>query len=523
MSAFDTGVSSDGERPMAHMTLVRPPALISRNTLQGPLTPPIGPAYLAGSLRKAGHAVAIVDAVGEAPSKISDLFNGTMLATGLGIEEMVERVPRHTDVIGISCMFSHEWPYIRLLIESLRHAFPSVLIVAGGEHITALPEFTLEQCPAVDLCVLGEGEETLLDVGANLKRRAELSGVGGLAVRDHGQIRRTCARPRIRHVDEIPWPAWDLIPMENYLDQRLGYGVDLGRSMPILATRGCPYQCTFCSSPSMWTTRYVTRKPTLLLDEIQTYIDQYGATNIDFYDLTAIIKKDWIIEFCRSISDRGLRFTWQLPSGTRSEAIDPEVSHHLFLAGCRNLTYAPESGSPTTLRRIKKVVKLDRMVHSMRGAVGNGVNLKANIIIGFPDETRSELWETMRFVVRMALIGVHDISISMFSPYPGSELYEGLRSQGKIKDLSDEYFLALAAYTDMKQSVSWSEHVSSKELGWWRLIGLLVFYGVQYGIRPWRLAHTLANVVMNRQESRLEKSIHDYFKRMFHSQMAKSS
>jgi len=508
---------------MAHITLVRPPALISRNTLQGPLTPPIGPAYLAGSLRKAGHTASIIDAVGEAPFKIVELFNGSMLATGLGIEEMVERVPGHTDLIGISCMFSHEWPYIRLLIESLRRAFPNVLILSGGEHITALPEFTLDQCRAVDLCVLGEGEETLLDVVAHLERRGELSEVSGLALRDNGQISRTCARARIRHVDDIPWPAWDLIPVENYLSQRLGYGVDLGRSMPILATRGCPYQCTFCSSPSMWTTRYVTRKPALLLDEIQTYIDTYGATNIDFYDLTAIIKRDWIIEFCRLIGERGLKFTWQLPSGTRSEAIDPEVSSHLFGAGCRNLTYAPESGSPTTLRRIKKVVKLDRMVKSMRGAVRNGVNLKANIIIGFPDETRAELRETMLFIARMAWIGVHDISISMFSPYPGSELYEGLRASGRIKDLSDEYFLSLAAYTDMKQSVSWSDHVSSQELGLWRIFGLLLFYGGQYLMRPWRLANTLVNVVINRQESRLEKSLHDYLKRIFHSQLVKSS
>ncbi len=111
----------------------------------------------------------------------------------------------------------------------------------------------------------------------------------------------------------------------------------------------------------MWTTRYTTRAPALVVDEIEDYVRRYRVENIDFYDLTAIVKRDWILEFCRLLDARGLRITWQLPSGTRSEALDEPVLRAMYRSGCRNVSYAPESGSERTLEAIKKKVKLDRL------------------------------------------------------------------------------------------------------------------------------------------------------------------
>ncbi len=216
--------------------------------------------------------------------------------------------------------------------------------------------------------------------------------------------------------------------------------------------------------------------------------------------------------FCDLILSRGLQFTWQLPSGTRSEAIDDEVAALLHAAGCRNLTYAPESGSPRILRRIKKRVDPDRMLHSMRGAVRNRLNIKTNTMIGFPDETRREVWETILYSLKMAWVGVHDTSISMFSPYPGSELFTELCERNKIR-LNDEYFLSLASYTDITKTATWANNLSSAELGFLRLFGLAAFYGTQYLLRPWRLIGTLVNLLSDREESRLDKSLRDYIAR----------
>jgi radical SAM superfamily enzyme YgiQ (UPF0313 family) len=178
------------------------------------------------------------------------------------------------------------------------------------------------------------------------------------------------------------------------------------------------------------------------------------------------------------------------------------------------MSYAPESGSPEVLERIKKVVKLDRLETSVRGAVRNGLNVKLNIIMGFPGETRKQLGQTVRFLARMGLAGVHDMSISLFSPYPGSELYHELRDSGRIPDLSTEYFLSLGAYKDFAQSVSYTEGLSPNTLNRYRIMGFLVFYGMQYLTRPWRIARLFANLLGGRQESRLDKSLQDFADRL---------
>ena len=492
----------------------------------GPLTPPVGPAYLAASLRQAGHRVRIVDGIGEDPFQVTALFDNKVMALGLRSEEIVERIQPDTTLIGVSCMFSQDWPEIRRLIQMTRKRFPGVPIIAGGEHITAAGDFTLDTTPEVDLCVIGEGEETIVEIADAMDRGGPLDTIAGLLLRakdaatnlllkrtPSGNV-STGSRTRIRNLDDIPRPAWDLVPIDNYLDNGLGYGVDLGRSMPIIATRGCPYQCTFCSNPEMWTTRWYARDPDQVLDEIQAYQERYGATNFDFYDLTAIVKRTWIIDFTNKILARKMKFTWQLPSGTRSEAIDEEVCRLLYASGCRNMSYAPESGSPEVLKRIKKVVKLDRLEASVLNAVRSGLNVKLNIIMGFPGESRKELGQTVRFLARMGFAGVHDMSISLFSPYPGSELFHELRKSEKIPQLSDEYFLSLCAYKDFAQTVSYTDDVTPKVLNMYRIAGFSVFYGTQYLTRPWRVVQLISNLLRHKQQSRLDKSLQDLARRL---------
>lgn len=494
---------------MAFVTLVRPPIVVAKWSHTTPTCPPIGLAYLAGTLRHAGHEVRIVDAVGEAPFQMTPIGDGRLLARGLSVDALIARVDPRTEVIGLSCMFSQEWLQTRLVAQRLRERFFSVPIVAGGEHVTALAEWSLADCPALDVCVIGEGEETLLHLVDAIAAGKSLAMTPGTVVRDGTGTRRAPPRARIRKIDDIPPPAWDLVPLPNYLEHGFGFGVNRGRSMPMLATRGCPYQCTFCSNPEMWTTRWIARDPRSVFEEMQTYLQQYAIDNFDFYDLTAIVKRAWVVEFCELILASGLEFTWQLPSGTRSEAIDPEVSRLLYASGCRNMSYAPESGSKAVLEKIKKRVDLGRMKASMRGAVASGLNVKANIIVGFPDETHREVWETMRFIVEMAALGVHDMSISPFSPYPGSELFENLRAQGKLQELNDEYFHNLAAYTDLLHTVSVDDEISGPALALYRLLGMSAFYAVSYAARPRRLAVTLRNVFREQQESRLEMSLRD--------------
>ena len=507
---------------MSRATLIRPPSVVSRYALTLNATPPLSVAYVAASLSEAGWNTQVIDAVGEALGAIHPGYHDDVLINGLAIEEIVARVDPEVTVIGVSCMFSNEWPIVRTLVAALAARFPSVPIVCGGEHPSAAPEFTLCEAPALKACVLGEGEETTVALFAALRDGTPLDGVAGIAFGCGAGFVRTAPRTRIRAVEAIPRPRWDLVPIEAYLSRGLSFGVDRGRTMPILATRGCPYRCTFCSSPQMWSTRYYARAPDDVVDEIATWVERYRIDAVDFYDLTAIVRREWILAFCAALTARRLQITWQLPSGTRSEALDAEVLRAMYAAGCRNVSYAPESGSERTLERIKKKVNLDRMLSSMAAAVDAGLNVKANIIMGFPDETREDLRDTLRFIARMARIGVHDVSVWTFSPYPGCALFDLLIERGRIPRMDDAYFAGLLAYSDFTRTVSFSDYFSASELRRYRTAGMALFYGLSYGTHPTRPFRSIANLSRARYESRMEMSLGNLVRRLWRSREATS-
>jgi radical SAM superfamily enzyme YgiQ (UPF0313 family) len=507
---------------MSFVTLIRPPMVVVRLVQSRSTCPPIGLAYLASSLREEGHSVSVIDAVGESIFQMTSVNGGRNLAHGLTVDEIADRVDSSTEILGVSAMFSIEWPLAYEVIRKLKKRFPGKPLICGGEHVTASADWIIGSCPEVDYCVLGEGETALNRLVGALSSGKPVEGLPGIVSRNQpkpkreGAVDRRLFDQRIREVDDIPLPAWDLIPLREYLDHHFGYGVDRGRNMPMLATRGCPYQCTFCSSPQMWSTRWVARKPEKVLGEMETYIDRYGAENFSFYDLTAIVKKEWIVEFCRLILERGHRFTWQLPSGTRSEAIDEEVAALLNASGCRNLNYAPESGSPSVLKRIKKKVNLETMKDSMKACLKNGMVIKSNTILGFPGERHREIWQTMRFLASLAWMGVHETTISGYIPYPGTEIYDALRASGRISEFSDEYFWSLATTSNIFKSVSWSERVSHRALAFYRAFGLLLFYTVSFLRRPGRFWRPLLNVLTGRkEESRMEASLRALFRKVF--------
>jgi radical SAM superfamily enzyme YgiQ (UPF0313 family) len=499
---------------MAFVALIRPPSLFSPSAVTLNATPPISLAYLAGALADAGHRVQVIDAVGEAIEQHYPAGLGRLLTNGLTHDQILARLDPGAGIVGISCLFTHEWPNVRRLAWAIRRARPEAVIVCGGEHLTAEPEFSLRDCGAIDCAVLGEGEETIAELAGAVDRGGDLGQVAGLAYRRAGEVVLTPRRQRIRDIDAIPRPRWDLIPLPTYLDKGYSFGVNRGRTIPMLATRGCPYQCTFCSSPQMWTTRWTARSPEAVVAEIKDYIREYRVENVDFYDLTAVVKREWIIAFCRLLIKEDLGITWQLPSGTRSEVIDREVAELLYRSGCRNLSYAPESGSPRILKRIKKKVQLDRMLASMRAARECGLNVKANLIFGFPGETHGDIWRSFAFAVRAALAGLNDISIWVYSPYPGCELFGELRAKGRIKDFDEAYFIGLLSYADLKNVVSWDECLSAFQLKVYRLLGMALFYGVSYLSNPLRLFRTLRNLASQRYESRMEMALAASLKRL---------
>ena len=189
-------------------------------------TPPLGLAYIAGALRGVGFDIQFIDAVGESLDTRHRADHDCYIY-GLSPSQTVAKIRAETEIIGVGFGFSFEWPTCRDLVNSIRERFPNALLLGGGEHLTATPVQTLEES-ALDIGVLGEGEETTLEIG-NAYRNGNLDPktILGISYRNEsGEIVVNERRPRKRKLDDIVWPAWDLIPLENYLERGYGFGVN---------------------------------------------------------------------------------------------------------------------------------------------------------------------------------------------------------------------------------------------------------------------------------------------------------
>lgn len=481
------------------VTFVRGPLLSKIGSINNESTPAIGFAYLSGYLRKFDYEPVLVDAIGEGINKVWPLekYPGYQ-AQGLRFDEIIARIPKDSKVIGFSLMFSGEWPLGRDLILEVKKHFPNALLVGGGEHITSLIEYSLNDCPALDVCVRGEGEHTLLELIKAYEETGSFKGVSGIAYLDEENVLQLddSPPPRIREIDEIGWPHWPDGYLDKFWEAGKSYGVASEKDMPFMVSRGCPYQCTFCSSPNMWTTRYILRDVNDVVQEAQNYVNRFGITSLQFYDLTAITKKSWIVDFCNKLLQEKIVLNWSLPSGTRSEALDSESLKLLKKTGCNYLVYAPESASLRTLKKIKKKIKLDQLTESVLEAKRQNLTVRINLIIGFPEETWSDIFKTMFYGLRMSACGIDEAPLFIFSPYPGTEIFRNLQDEKKI-DLDDDYFLALGSLNSSYLSskiVCFNPNINARLLGLLRTFFMLANYSVSYLFFPKRIFRTLKNI-----------------------------
>ena len=475
--------------------LIEPPKFVSLTNFVSTISmPPIGLAYIAAAIREGGHDVTVVDGPGSAPRNYH-IFRDEIRIRGLTQEQIIERIPLDSQVIGLGCMFTSHWVYVRELICKIRKSFPDAYLLMGGEHVTGFPEFSLEQAP-LDSVVMGEGEETIVQLLEHIEQELPLEDVAGIAYKDPtGSIRVNPRRNRMKGIDSIAKPAWDLFDIEKYNEVNQPHGSSQGKFMPMLATRGCPFSCTFCTSPNMWTTEWIPRDYKLVVDEMQEYQLKYDATDFQFEDLTAIVRKDWISSFCDEIIKRGMKITFQLPSGTRSEGIDLEVAQKLKAAGCHEFSFAPESGDPRILQAIKKKVNLPKMFDSARSALKAGINVGCFFIIGFPEDDYRSVFRTYGAIIQCALIGFTNVNLNAYSPQPNTESFQELQRNGVITDFDDKYLMSLFTFQDFgARKTSYNPRFGDLELSFMVNFGAFLFYVIYFLRKPYRIIQLFADM-----------------------------
>lgn len=373
-------------------------------------SPPIGVLSLAAVARRAGHTVCFIDA--HALAYNIDMINQDMEAFD-------------PDIICLSSM-THSIDSACHLAREIKLRHPNKPILLGGPHITALPEETMKEYTAIDIGVIGEGEHTFLELIDKLGRGGGLENVTGIIYRN-GTERLIKTRPRefIHDLDELPFPAWDLI--EYASKYRLSaYGTTQDNSFGLITSRGCPGKCTFCDQRAFGK-GFRAHSAEYVVNQIQSLKETSGVTDFLFYDDLFVANRKRLTRVCELLKERELNISWSCCS--RVDYVRPETLSLMKDTGCWMIEFGIESGSQKLLDFMKKGIKLKDAEEAVRLCREAGIVTKGNFIFGNLLETKETLEETINFAVKLDL---DYFQHTFLSPLPGSQIYNIASQYGEF-------------------------------------------------------------------------------------------
>jgi anaerobic magnesium-protoporphyrin IX monomethyl ester cyclase len=385
----------------ARVTLVNPPY---PKGAPKSLFLPLGLAYLAAVLEEDGHEVTVLDLQMTDP-------------TPQQLESQLSH--SNADIVGVTTSTLTYWPAVDV-VKSAKKVLPNALTVLGGPHVTALPEQTLQQAPEVDIVVRGEGEHTILELAKLVGKMnaASLNGVNGITYRRNSQIHSTPDRAFIENLDELPHPAYKHFPLQKYSMAGINY-------LPIMTSRGCPFQCTFCLASKMCGVKFRTRSPPKVIEELEWMRDKLGANVIAFYDDTFTVDKKRASDICDLIKQRKFDLPWDCR--TRVDQINKEMLVKLRDANCKLVHFGVESGSQVMLDAMKKKTTVEKNAWAIRLTKEVGIGVAISVVVGYPGETLAMLKQTFDFI---KVTKPDFVYVCQAIPYPGTEMLDNLNKLG---------------------------------------------------------------------------------------------
>ena len=351
---------------------------------------PLGVGFLGTLLKQAGHEVRIFD------QNVEGIDDAQLLQFSGRFEP---------ELIGFS-VITPNYPVARHQIRRLKEMHPGVKIIAGGVHATLFPEDLLED--GADAVVLGEGEPVIVELANCIATGSEPGHLPGLVYRrSEGDIARTPGQSKVTALDELP-----------FVDRNL-YNLDRYTHHSMLASRVCPYHCSFCCNytGTVRSDGVAVRWHERVIAEIEHLRDAHGAQEIFFADDIFLLRKHEILEFCRAYAARnvGVRWIGQL----RADRLDTEVASAMRAADCQRVYLGIESGSNAILRGAHKGMTTDQIRKGVRAAIEAGLRVKTGWIYGLPGSIE-EQYESIPFMLDLR---PHEISIHQLIPFPGTVYY----------------------------------------------------------------------------------------------------
>lgn len=370
------------------ITLIYPGQLSASSALY----PPLGLSYLASYLEANGFSVKIIDTTFE---KVEDAINSER--GNKNIYGIYTATPTHA--MGI------------LIAKKIKELDRDSVVVFGGPHPTVLPEETIND--GADFVVVGEGEETFLNLIKTILVGGPLNVVDGIVFKENGVIKKTSNRPFIKNLDVLPFPDQTKFPIEKYFKLK-GY-----REISMIASRGCPMNCSFCQ-PTLRkifgaSVRY--RSPKNIVDEIEYLVNNFNADMIVFSDDTFCSNEQNVRDVCGLIIERKINVLWRCQTRV---GLSRETMEIMKKAGCFLLALGVESGSQKILNSIRKGITVDGVIKTFKLCKEVGILTHAYFMVGHIGETQETIKETKELIAK---IKPFSMFASIVTPYPQTDLY----------------------------------------------------------------------------------------------------
>lgn len=399
---------------------------------------PMGLAYIAAELLKDRHEIYILDALLEGWNNSYEI-DDNIVHVGLRREDISSKISNFApDVVGITVPFSTQIKSALEVATTVKEVNEGIYTVLGGPSPTVQYSEVVSH-PDVDFVVIGEGEITVRELINKLKKKDlnNLSYVKGLAYRDNGKPKLTERRPFIQNLDTISFPARHLLPMNKYFQHRSD------RWTTMITSRGCPYNCIFCSIHLSMGKKWRYRSPENVVDEIEQLIEDYRINTIYFEDDNLTLNKKRIQQICELIIERKLDFKWFTRNGVRADTLDEVTIRLMKKSGCKRIWLAPESGSQRVVDNIiKKRLDLNRVDDAVKNCKKVGMPVTCFFVIGLIGETKEDINTTIKYAHKLKKLGVDNFWFSIATPYIGTELYDQAVQKGYLDESLDPQMLS---------------------------------------------------------------------------------
>ena len=385
------------------ITLVNPPYPIGSH--KHPPFTPLGLGYLASVLEKSKYDVNIIDCQ----------------ALDINYEEFKTEInKKQADIVGITST-TLTYKSALKIIKIAKEVWPKSITLLGGPHVTFWDKESLKECPELDIVVRKEGEETFLDIVGRIEEGKTYYDTLGTTCRKKEKIIQNDDRPYIENLDDLPFPAHHLWPLERLTK----HGIII---FPIISSRGCVYWCDFCTTVRMFGRRYRMRTPKNVVDELQYLKKRFGANRFTFYDDAFTVDQDRVLAICREIKNRKLKIEWDCE--TRVDMVTKELLLEMKNAGCASIWFGVESGSQKVLDAMRKGISPSQIVKAFKWAKEAGLITVAGVVLGFPGETKETIEETTKFIEKL---NPNDVGYYIATPYPGTPLYNKVVEEGILR------------------------------------------------------------------------------------------